>query len=154
MAIREIKDIEELKSLVGKEVAVSDWVEVTQERVQKFAEATGDFQWIHLDAERCKTESPFGAPVAHGFLTLSMMPYLDNISYRLAQEFKVQVNAGLNKARLIQPVVVGSRIRSRKKLIEVADMDGAHRINWKVTIEIEGEKHPALIAEVVMRLRN
>src|SRR5690349_2721496 len=126
MPLREIESIEELKGLIGQEVAVSDWVEITQERVARFAYATDDFQWIHLDVERCKKESPFGAPVAHGFLTLSMMPYLDNISYKLKQPFKIQVNAGINKTRFLQPVVVGSRIRSRKKLLEVAETEGGY----------------------------
>ncbi|MBI1785662.1 MaoC family dehydratase [Candidatus Sumerlaeota bacterium] len=149
--MREVENIEELKSLIGKEVAVSDWIEVTQERINLFAKATGDDQWIHKDVERCRKESPFGAPIAHGYLTLSLIPYLDKISFRIKQPFKMTINAGINKLRFMMPVVVGSKVRLCKKLIAVASVEGGWRVNWRIRIEIEGQKNPACIAELVMR---
>jgi acyl dehydratase len=151
MPLTEINDIETLKTLEGREVAVSDWVALTQDMVNQFASVTLDDQWIHTDVERCKTESPFGAPVAHGYLTLSMLPHLYNISFRLREDFPIHINAGLNKLRFIMPVVAGQRIRSRQKLISVSEVDGGWRVNWRVKIEIEGEKRAALITEAVLR---
>ena len=105
--MREIATLAELKALVGQEVAVSDWVEINQERVNQVAEATGDHQWIHLDVERCKRESPFGGPIAHGFLTLSLLQMLMQNSVRMT-DVRMGVNYGLNKVRFPAPVPVGS----------------------------------------------
>ncbi len=146
-----VKTIEELKPLVGKDVTTGDWVQITQERIRLFAEATDDRQWIHLDAERCKRESPFGAPIAHGFLTLSLLPYLDSLCFEIEQPLKLTINAGLNKVRFLSPVVAGSRIRLRKKLVSLAEMSGGWRATWRASIEIEGQKNAACVAEMTMR---
>lgn len=148
--MREIASLEELKKLVGQEVAVSDWVEITQERVNLFAEATGDHQWIHLDVERSRKESPYGGTIAHGFLTLSLLPLLMGSSVKML-DVKMSVNYGLNKVRFPAPVPVGSRIRGRITLLSVEDIpDGAQMI-WNVTMEREGGEKPVCVAETISR---
>ena len=140
----------ELKSLVGQEVATSDWVTVTQERINMFAEATGDLQWIHIDVERSKRESPFGGPIAHGFLTLSLLPMLMANAIHLS-DVKMGVNYGLNKVRFTAPVPAGSRVRAKLKLLNVEDITGGAQMTWEVTIEREGEDKPACVAESISR---
>lgn len=152
MPKREIAGIEELQSLVGEEVAVSDWLEVTQERINRFADATGDHQWIHVDVERCRRESPFGAAIAHGFLTLSLISKLTYDSIALREAFPITINYGLNKVRFISPVPTGSRIRSRHRLLEVTPVPGGWHCRWQVTIEVEGSQKPACVAETLTRL--
>ena len=148
--MRVIASLAELKTLIGQEVAVSDWTEITQERVNQFAEATGDLQWIHVDVERARKESPFGGPVAHGFLTLSLLPKLmaDAISM---PDVKMGVNYGLNKVRFPAPVPVGSRLRARMTLQTVEDIAGGAQVTWQVTIEREGSDKPVCVAESVSR---
>jgi acyl dehydratase len=148
--MREIATLAELKTLVGQEVAVSDWVEITQERVNQFAEATGDHQWIHLDVERCKRESPFGGPIAHGFLTLSLLPMLMQNSVRMT-DVRMGVNYGLNKVRFPAPVPVGSKVRSRTTVLSVQDIEGGAQVTWQVTIEREGGDKPVCVAESISR---
>ena len=148
--MREIASLAELKSLVGQEVAVSDWVEISQERVNQFAEATGDHQWIHLDVERCKRESPFGGPIAHGFLTLSLLPMLMQNSLRMT-DVRMGVNYGLNKVRFPAPVPVGSRVRSRTSVLSVEDIEGGAQVTWQVVIEREGGDKPVCVAESISR---
>ncbi|WP_194710991.1 MaoC family dehydratase [Noviherbaspirillum soli] len=148
--MREIATLAELKALVGQEVAVSDWVEITQERVNQFAEATGDHQWIHLDVERCKRESPFGGPIAHGFLTLSLLPMLMQNSVRMT-DVRMGVNYGLNKVRFPAPVPVGSKVRSRTTVLSVEDIEGGAQVTWQVTIEREGGDKPVCVAESISR---
>jgi acyl dehydratase len=148
--MREIASLAELKTLVGQEVAVSDWVEITQERVNQFAEATGDHQWIHLDVERCKRESPFGGPIAHGFLTLSLLPMLMQNSLRMT-DVRMGVNYGLNKVRFPAPVPVGSRVRSRTTVLSVEDIAGGAQVTWQVVIEREGGDKPVCVAESISR---
>jgi acyl dehydratase len=148
--MREIATLAELKALVGQEVAVSDWVEITQERVNQFAEATGDHQWIHLDLERCKRESPFGGPIAHGFLTLSLLPMLMQNSVRMT-DVRMGVNYGLNKVRFPAPVPVGSKVRSRTTVLSVQDIEGGAQVTWQVTIEREGGDKPVCVAESISR---
>src|SRR3982751_6030331 len=111
MPPRVIEGIEELKSLVGQEVGASDWFQVTQSRIKDFADATDDHQWIHLDSERAKTDSPFGTTIAHGFLTLSLLPHLAAQAYKVEGDFKMGINYGLNRLRFISPVPSGSRVR-------------------------------------------
>lgn len=152
MPKRTVKDIEELQSLVGTEVGVSDWFEVSQERIDQFAEATGDHQWIHVDPERAKRESPFGGTIAHGYLTLSLFPYLNSQAFGLEQKFKMGINYGLNKLRFIHPVPAGSRIRNRMKLISVREVKGGWQVNWTITVEIEGIDKPACVAEAIFRM--
>lgn len=148
--MREIATLAELKALVGQEVAVSDWVEITQDRVNQFAQATGDHQWIHLDVERCKRESPFGGPIAHGFLTLSLLPMLMQNSVRMT-DVRMGVNYGLNKVRFPAPVPVGSKVRSRTTVLSVEDIEGGAQVTWQVTIEREGGGKPVCVAESISR---
>ncbi len=148
--MREIASLVELKTLVGQEVAVSDWVEITQERVNLFAEATGDHQWIHLDVERSRKESPYGGTVAHGFLTLSLLPLLMGMAVRML-DVKMGVNYGLNKVRFPAPVPVGSRVRARMTLQLVEDIPGGAQVTWKVSIEREGGDKPVCVAESISR---
>jgi acyl dehydratase len=148
--MRTIASIEELKSLVGQEVAVSDWVQISQERVNLFAEATGDHQWIHLDVERSRKESPYGGTIAHGFLTLSLLPMLMESVISMPTS-KMGVNYGLNKVRFPAPVPVGSKVRGRVELMEVEDIPGGVQMTWKVTIEREGGDKPVCVAESLSR---
>jgi len=148
--MREIESLAALKDLVGQEVAVTDWVEITQERINLFADATGDHQWIHVDVERSKRESPFGAPIAHGFLTLSLLPMMMG-SAIVMRDVKMGVNYGLNKVRFPAPVPVGSRVRGRMKLLSVEDIPGGAQMVWEVTMEREGSDKPVCVAESVSR---
>jgi acyl dehydratase len=140
-----------VRSAVGQEVCVSDWITVDQARIDKFAEATGDFQWIHVDVERAKS-SPYGGTIAHGFLTLSLLggfyePYMQE-----ALPFcDVGLNYGLNKVRFTAPVRSGSRVRGRVMLAKVDDLDGGLQLTSSVTLEIEGQDRPALVAESLVR---
>ena len=144
---RVINGIAELKSLVGQEVAASEWIEVTQERINQFAEATGDFQWIHVDTERVKTESPFGTTIAHGFLSLSLLSMMSGQAVKVAGEFKMGINYGLNKVRFTSPVPAGSKIRGVFVLKEVKEIEGGVQNTWNVTIEREGAEKPCVVAE-------
>lgn len=148
--MREIKTLEELKSLVGQEIAVSGWIEISQERVNTFAEATGDHQWVHVDVERAKRESPFGGPIAHGFLTLSLLPKLMENAIKMT-DVKMGLNYGLNKVRFPAPVLVGSKLRGRFKLLEVEDITGGAQVIFEVIIEREGSDKPVCVAESIMR---
>ena len=148
--MRIIASLAELKTLIGQEVAVSDWTEITQERVNQFAVATGDLQWIHVDVERARKESPFGGPVAHGFLTLSLLPKLMADAMSMP-DVKMGVNYGLNKVRFPAPVPVGSRLRARMTLQTVEDIAGGAQVTWLVTIEREGSDKPVCVAESVSR---
>ena len=140
----------ELPGLVGQEVAVSDWITITQEQINLFAQATGDHQWIHVDVEKAKA-GPFGAPIAHGFLTLSLIPKLFETSFMIVDS-RMGVNYGLNKVRFTAPVPVGSRLRGRMKLLasEPIEKDGM-QMTWQVTMEREGSDRPVCIAESVSR---
>ena len=148
--MREIQYPDELKSLVGQDIAVSDWIEISQERVNTFAEATGDYQWIHVDVERAKRESPFGGPVAHGFLTLSLLPKLMENAIKMTN-VKMGVNYGLNKVRFPAPVLVGNRIRGRFKLLEVTDIRDGTQLIFEVIMEREGSEKPVCVVESIMR---
>jgi acyl dehydratase len=148
--MKTLQSLAELPALVGHEVAVSDWLTVTQEQVNLFAEATGDHQWIHVDVERAKA-GPFGAPIAHGFLTLSLIPRFFESSMEIKGS-RMGVNYGLNKVRFTAPVPVGSRLRARMKLLacEAIDNDGV-QMTWGVTVEREGSDKPVCIAESLTR---
>lgn len=142
--------LDALPARVGSEVAVSDWFEVGQERIATFAEATDDRQWIHLDPERCKRESPFGQPVAHGFLTLSLLPAM--LTSALAVEgMRMGVNYGLNKVRFPSPLPAGSRVRGRWTLRGADAVAGGWQFTWDVTIEAEGAAKPVCVAEFLIR---
>ncbi len=142
--------IEELGQLVGKEVAVTDWFTVTQERIDVFADATEDYQWIHVDRERAVKESPYGTTVAHGFLTLSLLPYLMGQAVEI-QGMPLGINYGLNRVRFSGPVPAGSRVRARFRLAAVEDIDRGVQMTWNVTVEREGEAKPVLVAEWLTR---
>ena len=138
--------IRELKERVGEEVGVSPWVEITQERIDTFARAIEDFQWIHVDRERAKS-SPFGGTIAHGFLTLSLLSHLSEQTFSFSGR-RMGVNYGLNKVRFTSPVPSGSRVRARFTLekYEPIEPNGV-QVTWEVVIEIDGKDKPALVAE-------
>jgi acyl dehydratase len=148
--MREIASLEELRALTGLEVAVSEWIAITQRRVDLFADATGDHQWIHQDSEQCRRDSPFGGPVAHGFLTLSLVSGMFDTALRMV-DVRMAVNYGLNKVRFPAPVPVGSRLRARMQLLKVEDIEGGAQLVWNVTIEREGGDKPVCVAEVLVR---
>ncbi len=146
-----INSIESLKDSIGREVAVSDWVVVTQERISAFAEATGDRQWIHLDRERAEKESPYGTTIAHGFLTLSLLSFLMQNAIQFEQVGQRAINYGLNRVRFPSPVRAGSRIRGRFALAAFKDLGDAIELVLSVVVEGEGSEKPACIAEWVVR---
>lgn len=148
--MREIASLAELKTLIGQEVAVSDWFPITQERVNMFAEATGDHQWIHIDVERSKKESPYKTTIAHGYLTISLIPQLMQSAIKML-DVKMGVNYGLNKVRLPAPVPVGSNVRARMTLQSVEDIPGGAQVIWVVTVEREGGDKPVCVAETISR---
>ena len=139
-----------LPTWLGLEVAVSDWVTITQERINLFADATGDHQWIHIDPERAAKESPFGATIAHGFLTLSLVPYLKGECIEFTG-VKMGVNYGTNRVRFMAPVKVNSKLRGRFKLMSVEQIKGGAQMVWECTLEMQGLEKPACIAELVSR---
>ena len=145
--------VEELRQSIGKEAAAGAWLPVTQEMVEQFADLTGDRQWIHVDIERAKRESPFGAPVAHGFLTVALLSRLVREAIEVeAAGCKLRVNYGFNRLRFPAPVTVGSRIRARVTPNAVRDIEGGIEIAWGVVVEIENRPKPALAAEWLVRL--
>ena len=147
--MRIFETIAELKELVGEDIGVSDWITVTQERIQLFADATNDHQWIHLDAERAKA-GPFGTTIAHGFLTLSLLPEMAASAFGV-RETRMGVNYGLNKVRFPAPVPSGSRLRGRFKLIGYEPLEGGAQVTVQVTMEREGSDKPVCIAESIGR---
>lgn len=148
--MRTFQNLGELTALVGQDVAVSEWTTITQQQVNLFAEATGDHQWIHVDPERAKN-GPFGAPIAHGYLTLSLLPLLFASAMKI-ENTRMGVNYGLNKVRFITPVPVGSRVRGHLKLLASDPIagDGVQQ-TWEVTVELEGSAKPACVAESLVR---
>ena len=154
MPVRTIENAEALRNLIGEEVGTSEWQEVTQDMIDRFADVTGDDQWIHTDVERCKQESPFGVPIAHGFLTLSLLSYLHRESVRFAESGKMGINYGLNRVRFVSPVRAGSRIRTHSKVATVDDFEGGVQVAWQITVELEGADKPALVAEWLTRMYN
>jgi acyl dehydratase len=139
---------EDLPSLAGQEIGVSDWVTIDQDRIAKFADATGDHQWIHLDAERAKKEMPGGKTIAHGYLTLSLIPWLAGSLMRI-EGISRGINYGSNKVRFTNMVPVGSRVRARSKMLSAEPRGDGMQLISEVTIEIEGETRPACIAETI-----
>ncbi len=140
---------EDLPNLVGKELAPSPWIEITQERVNLFAEATNDHQFIHVDPDKA-AQTPFGGPIAHGFLSLSLLSFLNAQNALVPENLAMGINYGSNKVRYLMPVRVGKRIRSRQKVLEVTERNpGQWLIKTAVTVEIENEETPALVAEIL-----
>ncbi len=148
--MKTFQTLSELAALVGQEVAVSEWITVTQEQVNLFAQATGDHQWIHVDVEKAKA-GPFGGPIAHGFLTLSMLPRFFQSAMKVL-ETRMGVNYGLNKVRFTAPVPVGSRLRAHMKLLKSEPIDqGGTQMAWEVSVEREGSAKPVCVAESLAR---
>ena len=139
-----------LKEAVGEHIGYSDWIEITQERVNQFAEATGDFQWIHVDVERANKESPFGGPIAHGYLTLSLAPALMPTVVQTTG-FKMGVNYGCNKVRFMSPVPIGAKLRLGAKLLSVEEIVGGAQSIYELTFECENAAKPSCVAEVIYR---
>jgi len=144
--------VEDLPKLVGRDLEPSQWIEVTQERVNQFADATNDFQFIHVDPEKA-AQTPFGGPIAHGFLSLSLLSYLNAQTAIVPENLVMGVNYGSDKVRYLMPVRVGKRIRSKQKVLEVTEKNpGQWLMKIAVTVEIEGEETPALVAEILSML--
>lgn len=139
----------DMAALVGQDIGASDWVPIEQERINQFAQATGDHQWIHLDPVRAAA-GPFGAPIAHGFLTLSLLPMLFESAFAV-DDVRMGVNYGLNRVRFVSPVKVGSRVRGRFKLLTFEPLEGGAQLTVEATIELEGSVKPACVAETVSR---
>jgi len=148
--MRILNDSTEISSAAGQELGVSEWVAITQDRIDMFADATGDRQWIHVDEERA-ADGPFGATIAHGYLTLSMLPFLGAQVFAFAGDV-ARVNYGLNRVRFVAPVRVGSKVRSRVEMLEVTDVEKGQRVTLQHTIEIKGQDRPACVAETVTLL--
>lgn len=141
---------DEILAAKGEKLGTSEWLTITQEQVNTFADATHDHQWIHVDVEKAK-QGPFGTPIAHGFLTLSLLPKLNSETFRV-DNVKMGINYGLNKVRFPSPVPVGARVRSTTELIDVTEIDGGLQLAVKATVEIEGADKPACVAEFLSRV--
>ena len=145
-----VNGISELKELVGQHLGYSDYMEITQERVNSFADATGDHQWIHVDVERANAESPFGGPIAHGYLTLSLGPVLVPQVVRV-DGIKMGVNYGAGKVRFPSPVPVGAKLRLGAELTNVEDIPGGAQVYMTFTFECEGAPKPSCVSEIIFR---
>jgi acyl dehydratase len=148
--VRVFSTVEEIEAAAGEEIGTTDWVEITQDRVDQFAEATGDHQWIHVDVARAK-EGPFGGTIAHGYLTLSLVPWLGSQVFDLATP-GAKLNYGVNKVRFPHPVRVGSRVRARVAVDQVVDVPAGKQLTMKYVVEIEDQDKPACVAETVVLL--
>ena len=148
--MRTFSTFDQLSEAVGEDLGSTEWMELTQERVDAFADATGDHQWIHVDPERATRESPFGGPVAHGYLTLSLGPVLYPKVVSISG-FSMGVNYGANKVRFVSPVPVGANLRLGVKLLAVDDVAGGVQATMEFTFEVEGNVKPACVAEIIFR---
>jgi acyl dehydratase len=150
--VKVITSIDDALAAAGQPLGVSDWKEIEQDRVNAFADVTEDHQWIHVDVDRAAAESPYGATIAHGFLTLSLIPVLCQQTYRVENR-KMGINYGLNKVRFLAPVVVGSRIRVRSELLDVAKVaDDVVNLTIRNTVELDGSDKPAAVADMITRV--
>ncbi len=150
MPVTQMESIAALRDHVGREVAISDWLAVSQERINQFAESTEDRQWIHVDPERAARESPFKETIAHGFLTLSLLSELGRRAMSVGG-VRMGINYGLNRVRFVSPVPAGSRIRGRFTLATVEEINGGVQATWNVTVEREGSEKPCCVAEWLVR---
>jgi acyl dehydratase len=148
--MRVFSTFEEIEAAAGEEIGTTDWVEITQERVDQFADATGDHQWIHVDVERAE-RGPFGGTIAHGYLTLSLVPWLGSQVFELDTP-GAKLNYGVNKVRFPHPVRVGSKVRAKVAVGEVTDIPAGKQLTLKYVIEIDGQDKPACVAETVVLL--
>jgi acyl dehydratase len=139
--------LDELRNNIGKELGVSNWHEITQSQIDQFADVTGDHQWIHIDQDRARRESPYGITIAHGFLTVSLLPMLFTEAIETTGDVKLRVNYGFNRLRFTGAVPSGSRIRGRFTLSSIKDVEGGVEIGWLSTVEVEGREKPALVAD-------
>ena len=150
--MRILSSLHEAVDAVGQEFGVSDWVTIDQDRINAFADATGDHQWIHVDVDRARAESPYRATIAHGFLTLSLIPALSKDNYRV-ENAKMGINYGLNRVRFLAPVPAGSRVRVRSELVGAAKVDDSTvDLTVKHTVELDGSAKPAAVAELIARM--
>ena len=150
--MRIISSIEEAIDAVGQEFGVSDWIPIDQDRIDAFADATCDYQWIHVDVKRARSESPYRSTIAHGFLTLSLIPALSKANYRVVNA-KMGINYGLNKVRFLAPVPADSRVRVRSELVDAAKVDDATvDLTVRHTVELDGSVKPAAVAEMIARM--
>lgn len=152
MPPRVISSLDELKSLIGQEVGVSDWFEVSQGLINSFAELSHDWQWIHCDVERARREAPTGGTIAHGFLTMALLSHLKSQAVKIDAGFKMSINYGFNRVRFPAPVPAGARIRLHSTLQALQDVEGGIQMTWNIIVEIEGQSKPALAAEWLGRL--
>ena len=151
-AVRIISSIEEAIDTAGEQLGVSDWITIDQDRIDGFADATGDHQWIHVDVQRARTESPYGSTIAHGFLTLSLIPALSKANYRV-ENAKMGINYGLNRVRFLAPVPAGSRVRVRSELVDARKVDDTTvDLIVRHTVELDGSEKPAAVAELIARM--
>ena len=151
-AVRVISSIDEAVGAVGQELGTSNWITIDQDRINAFAEATGDHQWIHVDVERARTESPYRTTIGHGFLTLSLIPGLSKDNYRV-DNAKMGINYGLNRVRFLAPVPSGGRIRLKSELVGAAKVnDTTVDLTVRQTVELDGSEKPAAVAEVIARM--
>jgi acyl dehydratase len=147
-----ISSIDDAVGLVGQELGVGEWKEIDQKRIDAFADVTEDHQWIHIDVERAKTESPYGTTIAHGFLTLSMIPKLSKDNFQV-ENAKMAINYGLNKVRFLAAVPSGARIRARSELVDATKVnDGVVNLTVRQTIELDGSDKPAAVADTIVRV--
>jgi acyl dehydratase len=145
-----VVDLADLGALVGCEVAASDWLVVTQDRIDAFADATDDHQWIHVDAGRARADTPFGATIAHGFLTLSLLSAMMRDAVTVNGP-RMTLNYGLNRVRFVSPVASGSRVRARIALRQIEDKGDSIQATWSITVDREGGDKPAMVAEWIVR---
>jgi acyl dehydratase len=146
-----LKSLHSLKDYVGREIATSDWLLVSQERINQFAEATGDRQWIHVDPERARRDSPYGATIAHGFLTLSLMSRLVKEAIQLPDDVRQTINYGLNRVRFPAPVRAGEKIRARINLQSCRELPESLEAVFAITVQVEGAEKPCCVAEWILR---
>jgi acyl dehydratase len=151
MSILVLESLQSLKDYVGREIATTGWLTVTQERIRQFAEATGDHQWIHVDPERAQRESPYGATIAHGFLTLSLMSHFMREAIQLPGDVRQTINCGLNRVRFPAPVRAGEKIRARVRLQSCRELGESVEAIFDITIETEGAEKPCCVAEWILR---
>ena len=146
-----LTSFDDLKDFVGREIGVTDWFQITQDRILKFAEATEDRQWIHLDPDRAKREPPYGTTIAHGFLTLALISHLSQQALQVPSGVGMVVNYGLNRVRFPAPVLAGSSIRARFTLQSLKDSGNAHEATFSVVVEVQNQSKPCCVAEWVVR---
>jgi acyl dehydratase len=149
--VKTIGSIDDAIALIGEELGVSRWVDIEQDRIDAFADVTMDHQWIHVDVDKAKAESPYGATIAHGFLTLSLIPGVSKDNYRV-ENAKMGINYGLNKVRFLAAVTAGSRVRVRSELVDATKVaDDTVNLTVRHTVEIDGIEKPAAVAELIAR---